>query len=120
MPFPTKLQLIKRKASQQFYVNFPSAAAQMLDFQPGEQLEWILLDRSQLVLNRLRTPAVKLKKTPQRLVDVFAQLFAKGLDPSARQSVNAHLSRLALSAGVALGRLIQYKMSLEVIWARSI
>lgn len=62
MPFPTKLQLIKRKASQQFYVNFPSAAAQMLDFQPGEQLEWILLERSQLVLNRLQTPSVELKK----------------------------------------------------------
>ncbi len=62
MPFPTKLQLIKRKASQQFYVNFPSATAQMLDFQPGEQLEWILLDRSQLVLNRLQAPPVELKK----------------------------------------------------------
>ncbi len=62
MSFPTKLQLIKRKASQQFYVNFPSASAQMLDFQPGEQLEWILLDRSQLVLNRLQPPPVELKK----------------------------------------------------------
>ncbi len=62
MSFPTKLQLIKRKASQQFYVNFPSASAQMLDFQPGEQLEWILLDRSQLVLNRLQPPPIELKK----------------------------------------------------------
>jgi len=62
MPFPTKLQLIKRKSSRQFYVNFPSAVAQVLDFQGGEQLEWILLDRSQLVLNRLHTPPVAIKK----------------------------------------------------------
>jgi len=54
--------LIKRKASQRFYVNFPSAVAQILDFQGGEQLEWTLLDRSQLVLNRLQAPPVALKK----------------------------------------------------------
>jgi hypothetical protein len=62
MPYLTKLQLIQRKTSQQFYVNFPAALAQALDFERGEQLEWILLDRSQLVLNRRHTPPVELKK----------------------------------------------------------
>jgi hypothetical protein len=32
MGFPTKVQLIKRKASQQWYITFPSALAQAMDF----------------------------------------------------------------------------------------
>ena len=66
MPYPTKLQLIQRKKSRQFYVNFPAALAQALDFQPGEALEWILLDRSQMVLNRRHPPPVELKKNRSR------------------------------------------------------
>ena len=31
MGFPTKVQLIARKASEQWYINFPSAVAQALD-----------------------------------------------------------------------------------------
>lgn len=63
MGFPTKLQLIKRKASQQWYVNFPSALAQAMDFAPGEVVEWAVEDRSQLVLNRPQAPPSPLKKT---------------------------------------------------------
>ena len=62
MGFPTKLQLIKRKASQQWYVNFPSALAQAMDFAPGEVVEWAAEDRSQLVLNRPQAPPSPLKK----------------------------------------------------------
>jgi hypothetical protein len=32
MGFPTKVQLINRKASEQWYINFPSAIAQAMDF----------------------------------------------------------------------------------------
>lgn len=63
MGFPAKLQLIKRKASQQWYVNFPSALAQAMDFAPGEVVEWAVEDRSQLVLNRPQAPPSPLKKT---------------------------------------------------------
>ena len=35
MGFPTKVQLIKRKASEQWYINFPSAIAQALEFSRG-------------------------------------------------------------------------------------
>ena len=31
MGFPTKVQLIKRQASEQWYINFPSALAQAMD-----------------------------------------------------------------------------------------
>jgi hypothetical protein len=66
MPFPTKVQLIKRKKSEQWYINFPSAVAQMMDFSKGEVVEWSLHDRSTLVLDRPEAPASPLKKTTRR------------------------------------------------------
>ncbi len=62
MGFPTKVQLIKRKQSEQWYINFPSAVAQAMEFQRGEVVEWIVEDKSQLVLNRIEPPASALKK----------------------------------------------------------
>jgi len=52
MGYPTKIQLIKRKASEQWYVNFPAALAQALEFDRGEIWEWIIEDKDQLVLRR--------------------------------------------------------------------
>jgi hypothetical protein len=66
MGFPTKLQGIKRKNSQQWYVNLPSALAQAMDFAPGEVVEWAVEDHSQLVLNRPQAPDPPLKKTPRQ------------------------------------------------------
>ena len=63
MGFPTKVQLIKRKQSEQWYVNFPSAVAQAMEFARGETVEWIIEDKSQLVLRRRETPPSTLKKT---------------------------------------------------------
>ena len=63
MGFPTKVQLIKRKASEQWYINFPSAVAQALDFSRGETVEWSIEDKSLLALRRLHPPASVLKKT---------------------------------------------------------
>ena len=67
MGYPTKVQLIQRKASQQWYVNLPSAQAQALQFSRGETVEWLVEDRSQLVLNRPHPlPSALKKKTPHR------------------------------------------------------
>lgn len=63
MGFPTKVQLIQRKASQQWYINFPSALAQAMEFTRGETLEWLIEDKSLLALRRLQTPPSVLKKT---------------------------------------------------------
>jgi len=68
MGFPTKVQLIKRANSEQWYINFPSALAQAMQFERGEVVEWIVEDRAQLVLRR-RTPpvsALKKKRQPSR------------------------------------------------------
>jgi hypothetical protein len=65
MGFPTKVQLIKRKASEQWYINFPSAIAQAMEFSRGESVEWIVEDKALLALRRLAPPPSALKKTPR-------------------------------------------------------
>jgi hypothetical protein len=64
MGFPTKVQLIKRQASEQWYINFPSALAQAMQFSRGEIVEWFVEDKSLLALRRASPPAPVLKKTP--------------------------------------------------------
>lgn len=68
MGYPTKVQLIKRKQSEQWYINFPAAVAQAMEFERGETVEWIIEDKSSLVLRRIKVPlsAVK-KKHPESL-----------------------------------------------------
>ena len=63
MGFPTKVQLIKRKSSEQWYINFPSALAQAMDFSRGETVEWSVENKSLLALRRLNPPPSALKKT---------------------------------------------------------
>ena len=63
MAHRTKVQLIRRRASQQWYVNFPAAVAEVMDFQRGETVEWELVDGTQMVLNRPEAPpAPRIKK----------------------------------------------------------
>jgi hypothetical protein len=64
MGFPTKVQLIKRQASEQWYINFPSAVAQAMEFSRGETVEWIVENKALLALRRLDPPPSALKKTP--------------------------------------------------------
>jgi hypothetical protein len=56
MGYPTKVQLIKRKESQQWYVNLPAPVADAMDFRKGEVVEWIIEDRQFLILKRRRVP----------------------------------------------------------------
>jgi len=63
MGFPTKVQLIKRQASEQWYINFPSALAQAMEFSRGEIVEWFVEDKGLLALRRASPPPHVLKKT---------------------------------------------------------
>lgn len=56
MGFPTKIQLIKRQSSEQWYINFPSAIAQAIEFNKGETVEWIIADKGHLILSRQVVP----------------------------------------------------------------
>lgn len=57
MGFPTKVQLIDRKSSQQWYINLPAALAQACEFLRGEVVEWIIKDDRTLILRRNEDPA---------------------------------------------------------------
>ena len=65
MGYPTKVQLIKRKKSEQWYINFTAAIAQAMDFVKAEDVEWTVADKKHLVLSRAVVPPnpVDLKKT---------------------------------------------------------
>jgi len=65
MGFPTKIQLIKRVKSEQWYINFPSAIAQAMEFDKGEVVEWIIENKNKLTLKR--TPKDKDEKNKKKL-----------------------------------------------------
>lgn len=62
MGFPTKIQLIKRKDSEQWFINFPSAVAQAMEFKKSEIMEWIIENKGLLILKRRHVPPSPLKK----------------------------------------------------------
>lgn len=65
MGFPTKIQLIKRAKSEQWYINFPSAIAQAMEFERGEVVEWLIEDKHRLILKRDESISDQGKKKPQ-------------------------------------------------------
>jgi len=56
MGFPTKVQLISREKSEQWYINFPAALAQACEFLRGEIVEWTVKDKYTLILRRSKDP----------------------------------------------------------------
>lgn len=52
MGLKTTIQLINRKNSQQYFINFPAACAQMLELEKGEVVEWVITDDGDLLLKR--------------------------------------------------------------------
>jgi hypothetical protein len=66
MGYPTKVQLIKRKkTADQYYINFPTAIAEAMEFEKGETVEWVIEDKANLIVHRQSVPPspVTLKKT---------------------------------------------------------
>jgi hypothetical protein len=64
MGYKTKVQRIKRQKSEQWYINFPSAIAQAMEFSQSENVEWIISDKRHLILHRPEAPddQIKIKK----------------------------------------------------------
>ncbi len=48
----TKIQVIQRANSQQFYLMIPAQAANALEFEKGEDVEWIIESKEILVIKR--------------------------------------------------------------------
>lgn len=62
MGHATKIQLIKRKKSEQWYVNLPSAIANAMEFQKGEIVEWFIEDNQRMILKRSDEVVSSMKK----------------------------------------------------------
>lgn len=62
MGFPTKIQLIKRAKSEQWYINFPAAVAQAMEFEKGEVVEWIIEDKRKMTLKRNKVESLETTK----------------------------------------------------------
>jgi len=63
---PTKVQRIQRKnGPDQWYVNFPTAVANAMEFDKGETVEWVIEDKANVILHRQHVPPspVTVKKT---------------------------------------------------------
>ena len=62
MGYPTKIQVIKRTNSEQWFINFPAAIAQAMEFDKGETVEWVIENRNKLILKRQQQKNVEVKK----------------------------------------------------------
>ena len=62
--YPLKVQAIRSQGQQpRLYVSFPLALAAAIGLNPGDQVQWELLDRGELRLVRDPTPAAR-RQTP--------------------------------------------------------
>jgi antitoxin component of MazEF toxin-antitoxin module len=61
MGYPTKIQLISRQKGNQWYVNFPNALAEAMNFVKGETVEWTVISRACLEMKRQRQVSTRKK-----------------------------------------------------------
>jgi hypothetical protein len=55
--YPLKVQAIRSRGQQpRLYVSFPLALAAAIGLEPGDEVQWELLDRGELHLVRLSSP----------------------------------------------------------------
>jgi len=88
MGYPTKVQLISRKkGADQYYINFPTAVAEAMEFQKGETIEWIIEDKANLIAHRPVVPPSpvtiaekKLRAAPSGVGAALAPVRPAGLD----------------------------------------
>jgi hypothetical protein len=63
--FPLRVQAIRsRGQNPRLYINFPLALAAAIGLEPGEEVEWELLDRGKLHLRRPNATAPSTKSSP--------------------------------------------------------
>jgi antitoxin component of MazEF toxin-antitoxin module len=63
MGYKTKIQKVERPTNQSYYANIPSALAQAMGIDKGEEFEWEIENKNLLLLKRVvAQPQKKLKK----------------------------------------------------------
>jgi len=66
MGYPTKVQLIQREDSEQWYINFPAPIARAMEFEKGEVVEWVISDRHTLSLHRTEKRRTEQAAAPKK------------------------------------------------------
>lgn len=66
MGYPTKIQLISRKKGNQWYVNFPNALAEAMNFRKGETVEWEIESLLSLRMVRKKMAVRKAARTKDK------------------------------------------------------
>jgi post-segregation antitoxin (ccd killing protein) len=56
MGYKTKVQLIKRAKSEQWYISLPTQLAAAMEFKQSETVEWFVEDKATLALKRHDAP----------------------------------------------------------------
>jgi antitoxin component of MazEF toxin-antitoxin module len=55
MGYVTKVQVIERRnGTRQFYVMLPAPLAEALEMRKGEEVEWVVEDKRQLTVRRVK------------------------------------------------------------------
>lgn len=105
MGYQTKVQLINRKKSKQWYIGFPAALAKAMEFEKGEVCEWIIEDKGLLALRRVSPPGPVLKKkTEEGLALKLEKLLRSARGSFGQARVFNRAKADALSVLVGFGR----------------
>src|SRR6266446_3051779 len=65
--YPLRVQAIRsRGQNPRLYVSFPLALAVAIGLEPGDEVQWELLDRGELHLLRLNPPALRAKSKARK------------------------------------------------------
>lgn len=62
MAYKTKIQLIERKTSEQWYIFFPMAIARAMEFEKSEELEIIIQSKTEITIKRKNPNMTKRKR----------------------------------------------------------
>ena len=61
MGYKVKIQKIERTTNKTYYVNFPTAFADAVNLEKGEEMEWFIEGRNCFVLKRVKAAGSFLK-----------------------------------------------------------
>ena len=101
MGYPTKIQYIKRKSgNDQYCVNLPMALGRAMNFQAGEEVEWVISREGHLVL--VRSESIERLSLPDLAQDGGGRGASMGECAAAGKVVRRELCRRVARMGVAL------------------
>jgi hypothetical protein len=60
--YKTRIQKVERPTNQSYYANIPTAVAQAMNIEKGEEFEWVIENKNMLWLSRVKPMASKKPK----------------------------------------------------------